>query len=272
MSPETHSPAAQTPDRIEVMRHGTVGTVVLNHPGRRNALTREMCIALSSAMADLDRDPDIKVIALRGAGQDFSAGAAINDLKSVLFDDSAKGPIDRLSQADAAICAIRKPTIALVRGVCMGGGWQIASACDIILAADDTRIAITPSKLGFLYPRLGLERLAERVGIDRAKHLIFTAQEIDPAQAAAWGLITELIDADKFEEHATEVLRTISDRSQYSIVTMKRLLAETAQHERKHAAWDTAWRAVPDNPDLAIGRAAFLSRTTPHFTWQSPVS
>ncbi|AUI51044.1 enoyl-CoA hydratase/isomerase family protein [Arthrobacter crystallopoietes] len=264
--------AANDGATVDVTVEGDIATVVLNHPKRRNALTKGMCLGLTEAVGRLDDDPQVKVIALRGANGDFSAGAALDQLDHVLFDkaDEALGT-DRLSEADAAICSVRKPTVALVEGICMGGGWQIASACDVLLAADDVRLAITPSKLGILYPRAGLERLVRRVGADRAKYLLFSAEEIGPDKAAAWGLITDLVATHEFEEVSMSFLRTISRRSQYSNVTMKHLIQADESQENVEKRWDAEWSHFPDNEDLAAGRAAFMAKERPAFTW-SPTS
>jgi methylglutaconyl-CoA hydratase len=256
-----------TDGRVDVAVDNGVATVVLDHSRRRNSLTRSMCCELVDVMRRLDADAEVKVVALRGAGDDFSAGAALDDLDSVLFDTSdGAGPVDRLSLADAAIQAVRKPTVALVRGVCMGGAWQIAAACDLLVAADDVRLAITPAKLGILYPRAGLERLADRVGVDRAKWLLFSAEEIEPQKAQAWGLVTDLLPAGEFEARAEELLRTIASRSQYSTVTMKRLMG--ARGAAADTAWTEEWAAFPGNEDLAAGRKAFMAKRAPAFGWR----
>lgn len=273
--------STRTAGSIDVIHEGPIATVMINHPGRRNALTREMCVELARLLPVLDADVAVKVIALRGAGQDFCAGAALHDLEGVLFDgyvreaggdagaNDRRSGIDRLSEADAAIKAVRKPTVSLVRGICMGGGWQIAAACDVLLAADDLRLAITPAKLGILYPQAGVERLVQRVGEDRAKYLLFTASEISPATAAAWGLVTELVPADDFEAVAAAVLEGIANRSQYSIVTMKELIS-VGGPDAARSAWAQAWQAFPENKDLATGRAAFAAKAPPEFSWRVP--
>jgi Enoyl-CoA hydratase/carnithine racemase len=252
---------------IRVERSGSVATVVIDNPRSRNSLDRDLCLELTRLMPELDRRSDVTVIALRGAGDDFCSGAALDSLDDVLFDgrrDEWAG-IDRLSEADAAISSVRKPTVALVRGVCMGGGWQIAAACDLVLAADDARLAITPSKVGIIYPRVGLDRLVRRVGEDRARYLLFTAAEIPVERALSWGLVTDLLPADVFEEQAQGILETISARSQYSIVTMKSLLA--AAGPEADAAWEREWAAFPRNPDLEAGRRAFCAKQAPAFPW-----
>ncbi|MGP5032363.1 enoyl-CoA hydratase/isomerase family protein [Glutamicibacter arilaitensis] len=257
-----------TPGRIRVRRDSGVSTLLISNPKRRNALDQTMCIELEELMLELDRDPQTTVIVLRGEGKDFSAGAALNDLESVLFADVGNGEtIDYLSRADAAIRAARKPTIALVRGVCMGGGWQIAAACDILLAADDCRIAITPAKLGILYPRPGLERLVDRVGADRAKFLLYSGVEVSPLKAEAWGLVSELIEADLFEAQVREYCTTVAARSQFAVTSMGHLVDQLHAHDVDQQ-WAQLWAEFQTHEDLAHGRASFLAGKKPVFSWR----
>ncbi|GAA1661270.1 enoyl-CoA hydratase [Citricoccus zhacaiensis] len=296
--------------QIHVEVHGGVGNVVLDRPSHRNALSRHMCRSLVEALAVLDAHPDVGVVAISGTGGDFCAGAGLDTFDEVLFDgapplggsgsvasipeppEAAKAPdavtagvpdtgVDRLSEADAAIRAVRKPTVSLVEGICMGGGWQIAAAADLLIASTTARIAITPSKLGIIYPRSGLERLVDRVGLDRAKYLLLTAAEVTPRQAAEWGLITLLIPAEDFAEQAAATVRTIQSRSLFSTVTQKRLLDSYARLAAApcgegqegevgayEADWNRSWADFRSGEDLAEGRRAFAAKEQPVFTWR----
>ena len=254
--------------RIRVFRDSGVSTLQISNPKKRNALDQAMCIELEKLILDLDRDPQTTVIVLRGEGQDFSAGAALNDLEHVLFAEVGNGEtIDYLSRADSAIRSVRKPTIALVRGVCMGGAWQIAAACDILLAADDCRIAITPAKLGILYPRPGLERLVERIGADRAKFLLYSGIEVSPRKAAAWGLVSELMEANMFEVEAREYCKTVASRSQFAVTSMGHLI-DKMQADDIDQRWAELWAEFQTHEDLAHGRASFLAGQKPVFSWR----
>lgn len=294
--------------RVEV-RDG-VGNVVLDRPSHRNALSRYMCRSLVEALAELDADPDVVVVAISGTGGDFCAGAGLDTFDEVLFDgapplggagsvapipeppEAEKAPdattagvpdtgVDRLSEADAAIRAVRKPTVSLVEGICMGGGWQIAAAADLLIASTTARIAITPSKLGIIYPRSGLERLVDRVGLDRAKYLLLSAAEVTPRRAAEWGLVTLLIQEEDFAEQSAAMMRTIQSRSLFSTVTQKRLLDSYAhrastpgeegnegEEDAYEADWNHSWAAFRSGEDLAEGRRAFAAKEQPAFTWR----
>ncbi len=262
--------AATECGQITLEVEGCIGRIVIDNPRQRNAVTRDMCISLAEAVQLADAHPLVKVITLRGAGGDFSAGAAINELHQVLFDIGPDGQtIDRLSEADAALQSASKPTIALVEGICMGGGWQIASACDMSIAAETVKLAVTPSKLGIIYPRSGIERLVQRLGADKAKYVLFSADLIPAKKAADWGLLTETVPEYEFEEFSQALILRIAERSQYSVRTMKALIDSMVSVDDRSSQelWDKEWAKLPGSEDFRVGQAAFLAGEQPHFTW-----
>jgi len=209
------------------------------------------------------------VITLGGVDGTFSAGAPINDLASVLLDPQPDGSlVDQLSRSDDAITAVAKPTVAFVDGACMGGGWQIASACDFIVASERSVFAITPAKLGAIYPRTGIDRLVRRVGADRAKFILFTGQKFSATRAEALGLIAEAVADEEFADRCSALLGSITRRSRFTIHTLKRLIdlrgSDSVDLDQE---WADAWTSMIEGPDLEIGTAAFLSREQPRFTW-----
>jgi enoyl-CoA hydratase/carnithine racemase len=257
--------------RITVAVADGVAAVSIDNPAQRNALTRAMCLELQALMPRLDADPDVVVVTLRGAGDTFSAGAPINDLESVLLDPQPDGTrIDQLSKADDAITSVAKPTVALVDGACMGGGWQIASACDFIVASERSVFAITPAKIGVIYPRVGIERLVRLVGPARAKYILFTGQKFTAARARTLGLVAETVATDEFDERSRELVSSLTKRSQFSIHTLKALVDLTVtDSDDRDQRWIDAWTATLNGPDLHIGVDAFLTREQPRFTWTS---
>lgn len=271
MSGQGTTAAPTLAGRITGEIYGKIGAIVIENPRQRNALTRDMCIELAEQVRRLDADPRVKVITLRGSGDDFSAGAAINELHQVLFDAGPDGEtIDHLSAADAAIGAANKPTVALVRGTCMGGGWQIASACDMSIAADTVKLAVTPSKLGIIYPRSGVERLVQRLGADKAKYVLFSADVIPADKAATWGLLTEVVPDSDFEALSQALVSRMATRSQYSIHTMKALIdSMTTGGNAEDDLWREEWAKLPASEDFAVGQRAFLEGERPRFTWGS---
>ncbi len=256
--------------RITVSIEDGIASVEIDDPPRRNALSRAMCIALEQLMPRLDEDPDVVVVALRGAGSTFSAGAAISELGDVLMDPQADGSrIDHLSRADRAIAAVAKPTIAMVDGACMGGGWQIASACDFIVASERAVFAITPAKIGVIYPRAGIERLVRAVGPATAKLLLLTGRAMSAAEARDLGLVSEVASDAAFDARCAELTRTLLSNSRFSMHALKSLVDRTMENDpRVDAVWDEAWAAMAEGPDMPIGVDAFLHHRRPQFSWR----
>ncbi|NQD86663.1 enoyl-CoA hydratase/isomerase family protein [Paenarthrobacter sp. CM16] len=276
MSPATNTahPEVSRAGRISLSVVDGVATVEISNLSQRNALTRAMCLEVQELMPQLDAHPDVAVVVLRGAGNTFCAGAAISELASVLIDPQADGTtVDHLSAADAAIAAVSKPTVALVEGACMGGGWQIASACDFIIANDQAVIGLTPAKIGIIYPRPGLERLVRQMGHAKAKYILLTGQTFSATEARALGLVADVVPSESFEDKCAALVSTLRSRSRFSMLAMKRLVDLTDASDSGLAVidqeWAEAWSAMPDSPDMEIGINAFLNREQPRFTWGS---
>jgi enoyl-CoA hydratase/carnithine racemase len=256
--------------RIGVHIEGGVARVEIDNPSRRNALTRSMCIELQQLIPRLDADREVALIALRGVGATFSAGASIDELPAILLDPQDDGSsVDHLSLADDAISAAAKPTLALVDGACMGGGWQIASACDFILASNRSSFAITPAKLGVIYPRSGIERLVRQVGDARAKYILFSGETYPAQRAQELGLVAEVVPDVGFEPRVTALVAAILNNSQFTIRTLKGLItATTSVDPHLDDAWSSAWLGMTEGPDMEIGVAAFQRRERPAFAWR----
>lgn len=254
---------------INVSIEEQTATLTISNPKKRNAFTQRMCMQLRQIASRLEPDPDVRIVVLRGAQGDFSAGAAIDDLSSILFDTSeGEDPVDHFSAADQALSQLSKPTVAVVEGVCMGGGWQMASACDFILASSTARVAITPAKIGILYPRRGVERLIRMVGPSRAKYVLMSAKTFSAQQAQEVGLLTEVIAADGFETNVQDFISDLLRRSRFSQEKLKEFIdlfsldPATADY-----AWDRSWEEMLKGPDMHIGIEAFRAQISPQFRW-----
>lgn len=258
-------------------QHGAIGvqitdhvaTVSLDNRAQFNALTKDMCLALVGAFSGLSVDPQVRTIVLTGAGEHFGAGIAINEMDKVLFDEPVDGElVNHFEMVDRAMTGCPKPTIAVVRGNCFGGAWQLASACDIQLAADTTRLAITPAKVGLVFPRPGVERLVQTVGQSRAKYLLFSGAEISMEQADAWGLFTQVVPEEELESHLAMLLFQLAANSAFSIVHTKEAISlGSCGHPDAllDAYWRQLWRQNAHSEDLAEGRAAFAAKRRPEF-------
>lgn len=259
--------------RIKVDIANDVARVTIDNPSQRNAITRAMCLQLQDLMPRLDANTRVALVTIRGAGGTFSAGAALTELSSILLDRMDDAVVDQLSRADDAITSVAKPVIAIVEGACMGGGWQIASACDFIVASDRSSFGITPAKLGILYPRPGIERLVAQVGPARAKYILLSSQTFSAAQALTLGLVAEVVPAAEFEDRCATLMTLLLTRSRFSTHFLKCLVNMTASPgSDADDEWDRAWAAMANSPDLRIGVDAFLRREEPQFTWRTSAS
>lgn len=251
--------------RLMIERSGPVATITIDHAGKRNALTAAMWSQFAPALAELADDPRVTVLVVRGAGTDFSAGADISDLDTILTGESDGGV---MTDAEDALAAFPKPTIAAIDGYCVGGGWEIAGACDLRVCSDRSTFGITPSRLGIVYPRSGIERIVAIAGPAVAKHLLFSGELVTPQTALGWGLVTKALPVDGFWDAVNVFAALIASRSQYSIRAMKEIVDAIAAGRGDVDATVARWLATPSE-DRAIGVEAFLGKRPPEFTWGS---
>ncbi|MGW4382772.1 enoyl-CoA hydratase/isomerase family protein [Kitasatospora sp. NPDC004531] len=241
-----------------------VATVLLDRPERRNAVTAAMWRALPGLLAELGGRADVRALLLTGAGGAFSAGADIAELAEVYADPAAADAYHALNvAAEEALAAFPRPALAVVRGACVGGGCQLAVACDLRFAAEDARLGITPAKLGVVYPAVPTLRLAALVGPARAKYLLFSGELVPAARAERYGLLDEVLPAAELDTRAREFARLLTHRSPQTIGAAKAALA-AAPHQAPTALapWEHASRTAPD---VHEGLAAFLERREPTF-------
>ncbi|MDO8390921.1 MAG: enoyl-CoA hydratase-related protein [Actinomycetota bacterium] len=258
-----------TSEGVVVTAAGSVGTITLTRPAKRNAVTYDMWVALGQACQALAADPAARVVVLRGAGDHFCAGADIGEL---LAERPAHSPtfMDVNMVAEHALATLSKPTVAFVQGDCIGGGCALAIDCDIRLAVEGSRFGITPAKLGIVYPPASLERVVRLLG-PAARRLLYTGDLIDADEALHLGLIDELLPAHRAEARLAELCATLSERSLLTQAATKEMIAAVLRHGAVPADLADAWaREVAVAADPAEGVAAFAERRSPRFTWSGP--
>ncbi|WP_120003652.1 enoyl-CoA hydratase/isomerase family protein [Nesterenkonia muleiensis] len=270
MSAAGVSPADQ--GVVECTVTDRIAHVVISNQSKRNALTQHMCLELKDLMHSLTDDPSVALVAVSGAGPDFSAGASIEELPSILFEQMPDGGyVDHFSAADSALTQVKKPTVALVQGVCMGGGWQIASACDFIVASSNATFAVTPAKIGILYPRSGVDRLVRHVGPARAKYILMTGKTFTACQAQDLGLIADVVKQDEFGARTNELLEVLLKRSRFTQIKTKEYIdAPSPAAQQADAIWSRNWSEMIEGEDRQVGVEAFRQRIEPRFTWTAP--
>jgi len=255
---------------LSVNREDATATVVLDRPQARNAITLEMYEALPGIVADLDADPAVKVVVVRGAGDAaFAAGADIKEFQRVRADStSARSYNERVAAAEGAIASLSKPTVAMVHGFCIGGGCGIALSCDLRFADDQARFGITPAKLGLVYSLESTKRLVDVVGPAKAKWILTTGLHVPAEEALRIGLVERVVPAGRLAEETAELARLLCTRAQYSVRATKSIIGRILAGQTVDDEHTTGLRASSfDTDDYAEGVQAFLERREPVFRW-----
>ncbi|AXE81421.1 enoyl-CoA hydratase-related protein [Streptomyces atratus] len=246
----------RTEPRLEHTVAGGVATVVISNPAKRNAMTAAMWSTLPGLLEQLAADPAVRVLVLTGAGDTFCAGADISSLR-----DPASDPQALAVAAEEALAAFPGPTLAAVRGYCVGGGSQLAAACDLRFAEEGASFGVTPARLGVVYAASSTRRLVALIGPAAAKHLLFSGELIDTARALRTGLVDEVLPAGELDKRVDSYVRTLSARSRLTQAAAKEF---AGGREDRDAYWAEQARR---SGDTAEGVAAFLERRAPRFTW-----
>ncbi|GAA2502426.1 enoyl-CoA hydratase/isomerase family protein [Streptomyces gobitricini] len=233
-----------------------VATVVISNPAKRNAMTAGMWRALPGLLAALAADPGVRALVLTGAGSTFCAGADISSLREPGDEQQALAV-----RAEEALAAFPKPTLAAVRGYCVGGGSQLAAACDLRFVEEGALFGVTPAKLGIVYPSSSTRRLVSLVGPSAAKYLLFSGELIDTDRALRTGLVDEVLPPGGLDKRVAEFTRVLVSRSQLTQAAAKEFAAGRADRD---AYWTEQARG---SGDTAEGIAAFLERRPPRFTY-----
>ncbi|MEV8311765.1 enoyl-CoA hydratase/isomerase family protein [Streptomyces flavidovirens] len=233
-----------------------VATVVISNPAKRNAMTAGMWAALPGLLERLAGDRGVRALVLTGAGDTFCAGADISSLRE---GDAPQGLAVR---AEEALAAFPKPTLAAVRGYCVGGGSQLAAACDLRFAEECASFGVTPAKLGIVYPASSTRRLVALVGPSAAKYLLFSGELIGAERALRTGLVDEVLPRGELAKRVAEFTRVLVSRSQLTQVAAKEFADGRVDRD---AHWAGQARG---SGDTAEGVAAFLERRAPDFTYE----
>jgi enoyl-CoA hydratase/carnithine racemase len=239
----------------------SVATVVISHPEKRNAMTAAMWRALPPLLGKLAGDPAVRVLVLTGEGGTFCAGADISTLRG-----SPREAQELAVRAEEALAAFPKPALAAIRGHCVGGGAQLAAACDLRFAEEGALFGVTPAKLGIVYPSSATRRLVSLVGPATAKYLLFSAELIDAERALRTGLVDEVLPAGELGKRVAEFAGVLASRSQLTQAAAKEFADGRTDRD---AHWAGQARA---SGDTAEGVGAFLERRQPRFGWSVPTS
>jgi enoyl-CoA hydratase/carnithine racemase len=253
---------------LVVTRDEGVVTIRMDRPDKHNAISYAMWQAFARLMPVLADDDEVEVVVLRGTpGGPFSAGADISEFTTLRSDPAgAKAYSEAVAAGEGAIIRFPKPTIALVQGFAIGGGTQVAVACDLRVCDTASRFGITPAKLGIVYALQSTNRLVETVGAAWARWILLTGDLLDAEQALRIGLVHEVHAPDSVEQRAYDLAKTLSSRARISLTGGKELIARAAhgrldEDEDVQALYEQSWTSA----EYAEGVAAFLAKRPPSF-------
>lgn len=246
---------------------GPVATLTLNRPDKRNAVRMSMWASIDAHVTALAANPSIRLLVVRGAGEHFCAGADISELTN-----GPGGEYARINwNAEEALANFPAPTIAMIRGNCVGGGVSIATACDMRIASDDAIFGITPAKLGIVYPTNALERAVRIMGGSATKHLMFTGELINAERALRIGLVDEVHSSGALEARVNELVAVLLERSSLTQVATKAMVDEVMRDGKVKPATTLHWETEMDKSgEVREGVAAFLGKRAVRWPWNRP--
>ena len=251
-------------DLINAEQSQHIVTIIINNEARHNIMTREAWEAIPSLMSKIAELTDIRLVLIRGAGEKaFIAGADISE-----FDDAFSGPsgmgYDMATvNAFEAISACPFPTIAAIRGYCIGGGLGLALACDIRLASDDSTFGIPAGRLGLSYPTQAIHRLSSIVGSATAKDIVFSAERFNATTALEKRLINRLFSIAEFEEKLAQYCEQLCSNAPLSLQAAKFSIDQGPMGDLE-AMHHFALNCL-SSEDYAEGRIAFKEKRSPMF-------
>ena len=249
---------------------GPVGTLIFNNPERHNAISLEMWQYATTVLEHLAEDPAVRVVVLTGAGDKaFVSGADISKFESERATSEAvakyNAAVERFSQF---LLDYSKPTIAMIRGYCMGGGVGIAVCCDLRIANENARFGIPAAKLGLGYGLENISRLMSLVGPQFVNEMLFTARQSNAAEASQMGLVNRVVRDHEIESYVRDMAETIAGNAPLTIRAVKGIVRELLRDSgtRDFAACEMLVRQCFDSADYKEGRRAFLEKRKPVFS------
>jgi enoyl-CoA hydratase/carnithine racemase len=242
---------------------GPIGWITFNKPAKRNAVSLDMWEAIPAILDTFEKDPAIRVIVLKGAGeQAFVSGADISEFEKTRSSAAGNAHYDRVGEeASRRLIGCAKPTIAMIRGYCIGGGLAIAVECDIRIATVGARFGIPAARLGLGYGAGGVRKLMELVGPASTKEIFFTARHCSAAEALGMGLVNRVVAEDELESYTRGYCATIGDNAPMTMHALKRTVGELLRGpDADLAECDRLVKACFESEDYIEGRRAFMEK------------
>ena len=257
-------------DKMIAHEEGAVGWITFNNPARHNAVSVAMWEALYEIVSAYAQDPAIRVIVVQGAGgKAFVSGADISEFEEKRSSAQTTQAYREIShRASDALQHVNKPTIAMIRGYCVGGGVSLALSCDLRIAAEGSTFAVPAAKLGLGYELEGVRKLVDVVGPSFAREIFYTARQFSAAEALAMGLVNRVLPADGLESYVRDYASAIASNAPLTVASIKTLVAQALKDEsgRDAALCQEVVDRCFGSDDYREGRQAFMEKRKPRFS------
>jgi enoyl-CoA hydratase/carnithine racemase len=210
-----------------------VARVVFSNPEKRNALDHDILGGLSQAMSELANGIETRCVIITGAGNVFSAGYDIGDIPEDVFAEEAERLVAHpFHRAIEAVEAFPFPTLASINGHALGGGLELAVACDLRMVAIGAKLGMPPAKLGLIYSHTGLQKFIETIGVARTRELFFVGANLDAERAEQIGLVNEVVAPVDLETHSVKLAADIASNAPLSLKGNKAIIRKLTSFRR----------------------------------------
>ena len=254
-------------DHLIVTDRGRVRIITLNRPEALNALNRSVLLELEQALCDIESHPEIRAAVITGAGKAFVAGADLAEMKGLSpmeaesFSDLGHRVMDHIE-------SLPVPVIAAVNGFALGGGFELALACDFIYASEKAQLGLVETTLALIPGFGGVARLVRRIGVGYASEMIYCAKRLKAEEANRLGIVNKVVDADKnLVDEVVKVAENIAEKGPLAIKVVKRLMMHTqdTDHRTANAMERQCFGLVFGTKDHHEGISAFLEKRKPSY-------
>jgi len=258
-------------DLVTTAQDGHLFTIMLNNPAKRNAISWELGQALLAAVDQAGRAEGVRAVALRGAGPMFSAGIDLGDLMALparygeQWQRQMRTITDDWQRLTTRIERLELPTIAVLHGMTLGLGLEIALACDFRIAAAGTRMALPETRLGIIPDVGGTTRLTRLAGMGRAKELILTGRTFKADDAERWGIVNRVVAADELDAALAEFAAELAEAAPLAVGMAKRVIDGMFDTERGLLLEGWAQSQLFRSADFAEGVQAAIARRQAEF-------
>jgi enoyl-CoA hydratase/carnithine racemase len=257
-------------DKMLGRKDGRVGTLIFNNPERHNAVSLEMWETATRILEDFGKDDKVRVVVVTGAGgKAFVSGADISKFESERATEEAVKRYNVIAGGFyATLYDFPKPTLAQIQGYCIGGGLNLAIACDLRFCTEGSRFALPAAKLGLGYGYVGLKRFFDTIGPSHTKDIFFSARQFGAAEALAMGIVSKVLSEAELAPFVTDYANTIAQNAPLTVAAIKRAAIEALKPESERnlkLADDMVARCFASQ-DYVEGRTAFMEKRKPVFT------